>query len=193
MSLPIPIRRAAGAARMKTFLSLSLALLASLAAPHAAAVTCLNNLPPLNPDAAYVDQGNGTVTDGRSGLTWKRCAEGQAWDGAACSGSPTFHDWPAALALAEASGFAGHDDWRLPNLKELLSLVETCRSDPAINDTIFPNTLFAPAENFSFWSSTPQLGSAGQNESWFVRTGRGDTGNDPRSATKFVRMVRGAQ
>jgi len=187
------IRRAAGDARMKSALSLSLALLACLVAPHAAAVTCLSNLPPANPDAAYVDHADGTVTDTRSGLTWKHCAEGQAWDGAACTGGASFSDWNTALPLAEASSFAGQTDWRLPNLKEVLSLVETCRGDPAINNTVFPNTAFAMAESFSFWTSTPQLGSAGQNEAWFVRTGRGDIGNDPRNATKLVRIVRGAE
>lgn len=34
----------------------------------------------------YIDNGDGTVTDTRTGLTWMRCALGQTWDGSTCVG-----------------------------------------------------------------------------------------------------------
>jgi hypothetical protein len=57
---------------------------------------------------------------------WKQCAEGLS--GATCqTGSAQTFTWANALAHAEASTFANYTDWRLPNVKELSSLVEDCR------------------------------------------------------------------
>lgn len=159
----------------------------TLAAPAVQAVTCVNNLPPGNPDAIYQVHGNGTVTDTRTGLTWKRCAEGQSWNGSTCTGSASRHTWANALALAEASTFAGHGDWRLPSLKELRSLVEECRYNPAINDTVFPNTLSSP----NFWSGSPYAPHSGS--AWYVDFYRGTANNYGRSNTFSVRLVRGGQ
>jgi hypothetical protein len=119
------------------------------------AVTCKSNLQPSNPDADYTDHGDGTVTHTPTGLMWKRCAEGQTWSGSTCAGSTcTGSDrrltWGEALRMANSSRFAGHVDWRLPSIKELRSLVEECRTDPSINDAIFPNT-----SRSGFWSVSP--------------------------------------
>ena len=92
----------------------------------AEALTCHNGLLPNNPNEVYVDHGNGTVTDTRTGLMWKKCAEGLS--GATCIGTAQLYNWPGAFNQAESSTFAGHADWRLPNIKELSSLIEECRS-----------------------------------------------------------------
>ena len=124
-------------------------LLLLLWAGNAQAVPCQNNIPASNPDSVYTDHGNGTVTDTRTGLMWKQCAGGLS--GAACqTGSAHTFTWANALAHAEASTFAGYTDWRLPNVKELSSLVEDCRVSPAINTNRFPNT-----PSSLFWSSSP--------------------------------------
>ena len=118
-------------------------------AGNAHAAPCQNNIPASNPDSVYVDHGNGTVTDRRTGLMWKQCAEGLS--GATCqTGSAQSFTWANALAHAEASTFANYTDWRLPNVKELSSLVEDCRAGPAINTNRFPNTPTA-----HFWSGSP--------------------------------------
>ena len=49
--------------------------------------------------------------------------------------------------------YANHSDWRLPNIKELASLLAFDRFDPAINITIFPE--FATNPDGIYWSSTP--------------------------------------
>lgn len=120
-----------------------------------------------NPTSAYVLHDDGTVTDPRTGLMWKRCAEGQAWDAAAstCTGEATSLAWGAALAAGD-TGFAGHADWRLPNIKELASLVEICRFQPAINEEVFP----APATIANYWSSSP-VGETGNAWSLVIGTG----------------------
>ncbi len=74
---------------------------------------------------------------------WKQCAEGLS--GTTCqTGSAHTFTWANALVYAEASTFANHADWRLPNVKELSTLVEDCRTSPAINTLRFPNTPGAP-------------------------------------------------
>jgi hypothetical protein len=72
----------------------------------------------------FVDNGDGTITDLATGLMWMQ------------EDSGTGYDWEGALAYAEGLTFAGHDDWRLPNAKELQSIVDYTRS---------PQTTSSPA------------------------------------------------
>ena len=128
-----------------------------LALPGAAlAQTCQSaSIRASTPTARFTDNGDGTVSDTVTGLTWKRCAEGQIWDGASCSGSATALTWQAALQAGAASTFAGHSDWRLPNIKELGSIVERQCADPAINLSVFPGTTAS-----GFWSGSPYAGNS---------------------------------
>lgn len=81
----------------------------------------------------YVDNGDGTITDTRTGLTWEKKSRDLSVHEV---GNPL--TWDMALSsftatLNAGSGFAGHTDWRLPNRFELESLLDLGRSDPAIN------------------------------------------------------------
>lgn len=49
--------------------------------------TCNSNIPESTPTSRFTDNGNGTVTDTKTGIMWKRCAEGQIWTGSTCSGT----------------------------------------------------------------------------------------------------------
>lgn len=118
---------------------------------HALAQECNYTIAATTPDSRYTDHGDGTVSDNSTGLMWQQCSEGRS--GARClSGSLQLFTWQAALQQAEASTFAGYSDWRLPNVKELASLVELRCIGPAINLTIFPAT---PPHGL-YWSSTPE-------------------------------------
>ena len=64
----------------------------------------------------FKDNGDGTITDQATGLTWTRMDSKQAMN------------WKEALAYAENLKLAGHDDWRLPNAKELQYIVDYSRS-----------------------------------------------------------------
>ncbi|UJB65120.1 IPTL-CTERM sorting domain-containing protein [Acidovorax sp. YS12] len=154
----------------------------------AQAVTCSPNFVPSNPDAIYTVHGDGTVTDTRTGLTWKQCLEGFENNGAGCTGAPSQKNftWNEALALAASHNFAGHNDWRLPNIKELLSLVEECRGSPAINDVAFPGD---PQGGYVH-SSSPAAGMV-PTIVWDVQIVTGAIVQSARSTPAYVRLVRG--
>ena len=84
------------------------------------------------------DLGDGTVADHATGLEWLQGDSGHHGAGVAADGAL---GWAEALAFCEALTFAGHDDWRLPDAKELQGIVDYTRSpstsgSPAI-DPIF--------------------------------------------------------
>jgi hypothetical protein len=171
---------------MRHVIAMSTLLLIAAHCEPARAVQCQHNIPPSNSDAVYQMHAGGTVTDNRTGLMWKRCSEGQAWNGSTCTGSASSFTWSAALALAEAASFAGFSDWRLPNHSELRSLVEVCAVGPSINQDIFPGT--PPSD---FWSGSPYADNA--SSAWNVYFGDGDSYDNPRDDSNYVRLVRAGQ
>lgn len=113
-------------------------------------------LPATAPTSRYVRYDNGTVLDKYTDLMWKACSEGQTWNNLAhsCDQSVAAFNWDDMFLYVESfnaeGGFAAYTDWRIPNIKELLSLVERQCVNPAINLEVFPNT---DPENV-FWTST---------------------------------------
>jgi hypothetical protein len=99
------------------------------------------------------DNGDGTVSDRATGLMWSK----------ADSGRPM--DWASALAWAGALELGGHADWRLPNAKELQSIVDYSRApDAAEERSRGPaiDRVFSVSEPESyFWSSTTHLEGGG--------------------------------
>ncbi len=101
--------------------------------------------------AVYAINGD-EAFDPVTGLTWKRCALGMSWDGSACTGTPLQVSLTDAFSAA-TSAASGAKVWRLPNIKELMSLQDY--SDAAIagvNAVAFPS-----APDLQVWSSTPAL------------------------------------
>lgn len=144
---------------MNALLRTALAVLL-LAASLVHAQTCPAGYPRTTPDSDFADAGNGTVRHIPTGLVWKRCAEGQTWDGTTCQGTAGSYTWQQAFQQADsvnAGGAgtwnAGQSDWRVPNQKELRSIVERGCFNPSINLTQFPAT---PAS--LFWSGSPFAG-----------------------------------
>jgi hypothetical protein len=91
----------------------------------------------------------GTVIDARTGLEWSLCSTGQIWQNGNCTGAPT-HFATYAEALTGVDGNSLGANFRLPNIKELGSIIERSCSTPAIDLTIFNGTL-----NAVYYSSTP--------------------------------------
>ena len=137
------------------------------------------------PNSRYRIQGDGTVIDTKTGLMWMQCSLDQTYEASdnSCSGSIVGYTWQAALAEASGYSFAGHDDWRLPNLNELRSLVAYDRYSPSINSDIFPNTTSS-----SYWSSSPTSDSS--SYAWGLSFSDGDNGDIWRTNSYYVRLVR---
>lgn len=144
-----------------------LTILATLSATPAVAQTCSNSVEPTAPLLRYTLHDDGTVTDDATGLRWQRCPVGYTLDDNGtplnfnddgCDDSGTeILDWQGALQAAAslngAGGFAGFNDWRLPNIKELMSTVERQCAAPAVNPNVFPDV----PPGALFWSSTTYI------------------------------------
>jgi len=141
------------------------------------------------PSSDFIDNGNGTLTHTKTGLMWKRCSEGQTWNGTTCTGAAATYTWSAALGQAvtlnNAGGFAGFSDWRAPNLKELASIVEAQCYYPAINLTMFPATVNLGV----YWSATPSVATG--TKAWAEDFSQGGPGVYLKSSAHELRLVRG--
>ena len=100
----------------------------------------------LNP--SFTDNGNETITDNNTNLMWQKCSKGLSGSGCT-TGTATTSYWADALSYCEGLNFAGQTDWRLPNIKELQSIVNYQNINPAINTTYFPAT-----QSDYYWSGT---------------------------------------
>lgn len=125
----------------------------------ATAQTCKSNIAPNVTSAQYIDTGEGYVIDVKTGLMWSKCSFGQTFNDGGCTGSPAnLSSWSAALMTTEtvnSDNYLGFQDWRLPNAKELASLVSYQCMRPAINVELFPDTPSA-----AYWTNTPNAESA---------------------------------
>lgn len=153
---------------------------------------CVNTIPANTPTARFIISTDGTVTDTRTGLMWMRCSLGQVWNGTTCTGSAAQYVWADALAQADVSTYAGHGDWRLPNVKELVSIVERRCATPAINPEVFPAT-----SSWKYWTSSPSVAGPG-NWAVIVAFGQGtDTADEKAPANPMwhnhARLVRTAR
>ncbi|HSU68593.1 MAG TPA: DUF1566 domain-containing protein, partial [Tepidisphaeraceae bacterium] len=113
---------------------------------------------PARPDKRrYIDNKNGTVTDADSGLMWAKIP------------GPALN-WDAAMAYSSQVTTGGFKDWRLPDVKELASLIDfnalnsqdASGASPCIDRTFFPD-----ATASFYWSST-KLRSPTGGKAWYV-------------------------
>ena len=123
------------------------------------------------------------IIDSKTGLIWRRCAEGMTWKVRTCSGSPFFSNQADAMARAKSAAVEGRA-WRLPTMKELSGIVNVREADEgkaAIDPVAFPATPVA-----RFWTSS----SVGPGYFMFVGFAEGSTGEGARNSPGAVRLVR---
>ena len=109
------------------------------------------------------------------------------WTGAADSlTTPSVMTWANSITNCEALVYAGHSDWRLPNIKELQSIVDYEIYSPAINGTYFPNT-----QSDFYWSGTTY--AVYTDVAWVVHFLNGDVYSDYKGSGYYVRPVRSSQ
>lgn len=129
----------------------------------------------------YIASADGQeITDNKTGLIWKRCAEGMTWKVKVCIGQALFFNQPDAAVRAKASG----GEWRLPILKELSSIVSVRNAQDgkaAIDPGVFPSTPVA-----RFWTAS----STAQGYFTYIGFSDGTAGESPRVAPGAVRLVR---
>jgi len=97
----------------------------------------------------FQDNGDSAVTDRSTGLMWQKFQ------------SPTTMTWEQALVSCEGFSIGGHDDWRLPNIKEIQSLNDETLSIPSVDRSFFPGFVSGKC-----WSSTTQYSAA--TRAWYV-------------------------
>lgn len=143
---------------------------------------------------SYTDNGDGTITDNNTKLVWEK----QSFDGSIHDMNTSFK-WDQAFAhVAEINkaNFAGHNDWRLPNLRELESIVDYAKYDPAVA-TAFNNNCTRGATVLSgsctandfYWSSSPF--PLNPKLAFRVIFDHGFTEDSDKRSTHHVRAVRG--
>jgi hypothetical protein len=135
----------------------------------------------------FTDNGNGTVTDNLTRLIWMKNAN--------AFGTKT---WADALTAANGlkSGDAGTDladgsqegEWRLPNLRELQSLVDYGRNPALPADHPFTGVQVG---SIYYWSSTTGVQNA--DTAWSVRFSDGPVNGAAKSDGRYVWCVRGGQ
>ena len=129
----------------------------------------------------YMDNGTGTVTDNMSDLIWQKDDGGVA------------RNWEEALAHCENLTLAGSSDWRLPDIKELESLVTINASDETLYSPAIDTAYFPTAQNSDYWSSTASTHTL--NTTWNISFNSGYVKDyfvpgDQRAAFKLTRCVR---
>ena len=153
--------------------------------------TCNTSMSQSTPNTQLIDNNNGTVTDNKTSLMWKQCLEGVSGNGACNEGSPSLLSWTEALNLA-GTIFATYTDWRLPNIKELTSIVEYQCFNPAINEERFP-AVPSSDQNFTtngyMWSGSPFDVATG-TQALIVDFSMGYTLNTDQNERFLVRLVR---
>ena len=121
--------------------------------------------------ANFVDNGNGTITDKSKGLIWQKETPDSTMD------------WNASITYCENMTLAGYDDWRLPTIKELNSIVDYGQFNPAINSEIFPYTA-----SDKYWSSTTYIFE--NNKAWAINFEYGSATPYDKGTSYNVRAVR---
>ncbi|MDH4319660.1 MAG: DUF1566 domain-containing protein, partial [Desulfobulbaceae bacterium] len=120
----------------------------------------------------YVDNRDGTVTDLATDLMWQ-------------GDEAKSMTWEDALKYCNNLRIGGYDDWRLPSVRELASLVDDSRHNPSIREDVFVGTRSAP-----YWSSTtnPKY----NDFAWLIDFDSGFEYGGQKDRRYFVRPVRGA-
>ena len=157
-----------------------------------------------NHSANYIAEG-GTAMHWPTGLVWKRCLEGMAFNSASgqCTGTATPNPWqnwatdylPQYFADSGSyphsapadRDFLTSGDWRMAYKNELVGITTACAYTPKVNRAVFPDT-----PSSVVWSGSPLVGYPAN--AWFVLFDNGFAGFDSRNGGGgHVRFVRGGQ
>lgn len=159
------------------------------------------------PTPRFTDNGDGTIADNLTGFIWLKNAD--------CVGDLT---WQNALdfvknlnagkiivpspvgSCGDSSGARGNHqtDWRLPNIREMMSLTDFAFSSPAISNAAgiagaTPGDPFTDLQPTVYWTSTTTSSAGMTNHAWVVELTEGRIGFDDKTASHPVIVVRGGR
>jgi hypothetical protein len=165
----------------------------------------------------FVDNGNGTVTDNKTGLMWEQKVTCGAQDLANPRCKENLYTWSDASPFTEPTGtlytsflpalndlntpndgnatpcFANYCDWRIPTIGELRSILLVqaptfCASIPCIDEAMLP--MQASPGSF-YWSSSSVSVAGISAAAWGVFFVNSAIGQDLKFGPKYARAVRG--
>lgn len=118
---------------------------------------------------SFTDNGDGTVTDGHTGLVWTKAVQGNM-------------AWTDALDNCSGLNLAGHSDWRLPNRQEAFTMIDYSRTD-------YSDPAFDWTDGY-YWTSTTRPDT--QTDAYAIRqNGNGRMYGEGKTESYYVRCVRG--
>ncbi|KJU85855.1 protein containing DUF1566 [Candidatus Magnetobacterium bavaricum] len=138
------------------------------------------------PNPRFTDNGNQTVTDNLTGLLWSRDAGTSTWGN--CTGG--IKTWQGALdymTCLNTAGYLGYNDWRLPNRKELMSLISRQMYSPPLPS----GHLFINPWSHEYWSSTTQASDT--SNAWIIHMDEGYVYPSAKVGNNYVWPVRSGQ
>ena len=170
----------------------------SFLATQFALADCATSNIPGHYNGRYVDKNDGTIQDKMTSLVWMKCDADISWDAENKKCQPPTdvlgggtgritYTWQDALIKAQSiniNTFAGLSGWRLPNVKELTSILElNCLSLNGVDASYAIDKKYFDIDTSIYWSSTPHAeafdaknGNPYINQAWNV-TFRRNTSN----------------
>lgn len=168
---------------------------------------------------SYTDNGDGTITDNSTGLMWEKkddsggfhdkdnaytwCIDVSPVDAACDNGTNAMDGTVVTTFLAtlnSGGGFAGYTDWRIPNVKELQSIVDYEMLSPAVDAAFHQPATCTGCTDVTLascsctsssrnWSSTTRQNF--QDNAWSVFFDDGLVISDNKTFGRPTRAVRG--
>jgi hypothetical protein len=139
------------------------------------------------PNPRFVDNGDGTVLDSLTGLMW-------ITEPHAVSGNSDSLDWTNAISFCNGLEFAGYDDWVLPNVRELETLVNCGKGSWGDRTSEWLNSEELPFSGIYpqlYWTSTTYF--MNNTYAWSVALGTGEIDKAEKSQSHYAWPVRSGQ
>ena len=141
------------------------------------------------PDPRFIDDGNQTVMDNLTGLIWTKDA-GTPTVGICTGGRRIWQGSLDYVKCLNTNNYLGHNDWRLPNVEELESLVDLQNYHPSL-PVGYPFSNIDIFRDPSYWCSSTDANYA--NKAWVMNVNFGYVSSSYKSDSYYVWPVRGGQ